>query len=492
MSTATRSLIGFLLIVAAAFYLLLDKLMERVERQYMEAVEETMVDTVNLLGALAEQSLHGGDHDFRPLSRMFDEAHKREFEAKIYQVVKRDVKMDVYVTDEKGLLLFDSREPSHSHLGQDYSGWRDVNLALQGKYGARSSRTVEENNDSSILYIAVPLRLEGEIVGSLTLIKPQNSVFAFRDETRKEILRNVTLALLGTGLAALLLSLWISRPIRKLTDYARAVRRGERVARPKLSTPEMRTLGNALEEMRESLEDRKYVESYVQTLTHEMKSPVAAIRGASEILQEGDRVPSDKREKFLRNICSETDRLQKIIDQLLALSAIESQKSLDNPSSLSLGDLVLRVCNNLEAALQAKGINLERDFSEGINQRLSVCGEEFLLKTAIANLLQNAIDFSPHGATIHVSLEQQGERDGRDGRFVVLRIQNDGPLIPDYAVERVFERFYSLQHPDTGKKSSGLGLCFVREAAELHKGKASLSNLDDGKGVIAELVLPVE
>ncbi|MCF6314335.1 MAG: two-component system sensor histidine kinase CreC [Verrucomicrobiales bacterium] len=487
MSTATRSLIGFLLIVAAAFYLLLDKVMERVERQYMEAVEETMVDTVNLFAALAEQSFRSEGVRFANFGEMFTAAHRRNFEAKIYQVIKSEVEMDVYITDAQGIVLFDSRETSH--MGQDYSQWRDVFLALQGKYGARSSRVREDNEDSSILYLAVPLRHDDRIVGSLTLIKPQNSVFAFRDATRKEILRTGTLALLGTGFAALLVSIWMSRPVRKLTDYARAIRRGERVSRPKLATPEMRTLGDALEGMRESLEDRKYVETYVQTLTHEMKSPVAAIRGASELLQEGDAVPLDKQQQFLDNICIETDRLQKIIDQLLALSTIESQKALADPSSLPLADLILRVCNNLEPSLQAKELVLERDFTEEINQGLKVCGEEFLLKTAIANLLQNAIEFSVRGSTIRVKLRQLmvGQN-----KMLSLTIRNEGPEIPDYAVERVFERFYSLKHPDTGKKSSGLGLCFVREAAELHQGKARLYNREDGEGVVAELLLPVE
>lgn len=486
MSTATRSLIGFLLIVAAAFYLLMDKLMKRVERQYMEAVEETMVDTVNLLAALAEQSISGDAFEFRPLGKMFDEARKRDFEARIYQVVKKDVEMDVYITNVKGVVVFDSREPSH--VGENYSSWNDVSIALRGDYGARSSRDDEGKEDSSILYVAVPLRLDGRIVGALTLLKPQDSVFAFRDETRTEILRAGTLALIGSGLAAVLVSLWMSRPVRKLTDYARSVHRGERVPRPKLATPEMRTLGDALEEMRESLEDRKYVESYVQNLTHEMKSPMAAIRGASEILQEGDQVPDDKKEKFLNNICIEVDRLQKIIDHLLALSAIESQKSLENPSKFFLSDLVEQACNSLEPSLQAKGLNIEKNIPEERRSEYRIMGEEFLLKTAIANLLQNAISFSPEGATIDLVMESRGsEKQQR----VALLIQNDGPNIPDYALDRVFERFYSLQHPDTGKKSSGLGLCFVREAAELHKGKATLRNREDGKGVVAELVLPV-
>src|SRR6185369_11791059 len=98
-------------------------------------------------------------------------------------------------------------------------------------------------------------------------------------------------------------------------------------------------------------------------------------------------------------------------------------------------------------------------------------GESFLLESALHNLVQNAIDFSPEGGAIRVRVSCGGE--GKEAEIVV---EDEGPGIPDYALPRVFDRFYSLQRPATGRKSSGLGLCFVREAVELHGGVVSIAN----------------
>ena len=111
-----------------------------------------------------------------------------------------------------------------------------------------------------------------------------------------------------------------------------------------------------------------------------------------------------------------------------------------------------------------------------------VQGECFLVRQALANLLQNAVDFSPAGGIVMASIEEQ------DGQ-AVIRVSDHGPGIPDYALGKVFERFYSLQRPDTGTKSSGLGLAFVKEVAELHGGRAFLENRTGG-GTEATLCLP--
>ena len=99
-------------------------------------------------------------------------------------------------------------------------------------------------------------------------------------------------------------------------------------------------------------------------------------------------------------------------------------------------------------------------------------GEAFLLQQAISNLLDNAIEFNLPGGQGEAILEDAG-------RHWLLRIINGGPGVPDYALERVFERFYSLPRPDGQRKSTGLGLSFVREVAQLHQGGISLHNLDD-------------
>jgi two-component system sensor histidine kinase CreC len=110
-------------------------------------------------------------------------------------------------------------------------------------------------------------------------------------------------------------------------------------------------------------------------------------------------------------------------------------------------------------------------------------GEPFLLEIALTNLLQNALEFSPSGSRITLGLACPDEQ-------AEIRIEDEGPGIPDYALPRIFERFYSLTHPATGHKSSGLGLCFVREAVELHRGTVTVENRTDRSGVRATIRLP--
>ena len=103
---------------------------------------------------------------------------------------------------------------------------------------------------------------------------------------------------------------------------------------PQLADDEIGQLGRAFEEMRVALEGKQYVENYVQTLTHEMKSPLAAIQGAAELL--GEEMPAERRSRFLANIESETGRLQQLIEKLLLLTSIENRRELQKAEEISL------------------------------------------------------------------------------------------------------------------------------------------------------------
>ena len=474
-TTSTRILIGFLLILGAAFYFLMSWLTERVERQYLEAAEEPMVDMAHLLASLLEEEFVDGEPDFASWRQGFQSAGEREFLARIYDLRKTSVAMNAYVTDAKGLVVFDSDNGLAE--GQNYAWKRDVALTLRGLYGARSSRANEDDSLSSVMFVGAPVHLDGEIVGVVSVSKPQASMLQFINETKSKIHSYCWAVFVVTMISAVLISHWFSSPVRKLTDYARAVRRGERVAPPKVRSPDVRTLSRALEEMRDSLEGRKYVETYVQTLTHEMKSPVAAIRGASELLEDPG-MPAEQRVRFQENIRTETERLQNITDRLLALSAIESMKSLENPQELNLTELLEEVCATHEHAFETREVALKKDYRD----HLRIRGEAFLLEMALANLVQNALEFSPTNGVVTVMVEESEDE-------TVITITDQGPGIPEYARDRIFERFYSLPPPRTGRKSSGLGLCFVREAAELHGGSVALENGDHG-GAVATLSLP--
>jgi two-component system sensor histidine kinase CreC len=286
--------------------------------------------------------------------------------------------------------------------------------------------------------------------------------------------------MLGVAAAIFLsfiVSIWITRPIKRLTQYANDVREGNRAELPKLGRSELREMGLAFEKMREALEGKKYVEEYVQTLNHEIKSPLSAIRGAAELLEEG--MAPEKRARFLANIRNEANRIQDIVDRMLVLSELENQRTLQKAETMSLGALIRRVLESKEPVISKKKLTIGVEAGDDIFVR----GDPFLLHQALSNLIQNAVDFSPLKGRIELTARVE------KGTVNVI-IEDRGPGIPDYAREKVFDKFFSLQRPDTGKKSTGLGLNLVREVAVLHRGEIRLANLPE-IGLRATLSLPV-
>jgi two-component system sensor histidine kinase CreC len=278
-----------------------------------------------------------------------------------------------------------------------------------------------------------------------------------------------------------LFSWWIASSLSRLRGYANAVSRGERAPLPVLGrlsgSTEFSDLASALERMRLQLEDKAYVERYVHTLTHELKSPLAAIRGAAELLQES--LPEEDRKRFAHNIQTQEQRLTETIDKLLALAEVEQHGWLQKLEPVNVASLLTESGEDVSAKLAASGVVLLVDVHD---QQATVQGDPYLLRQAVSNLLDNAIAFSPSGGTISLS-------GSIVDRYIEIRVADEGPGVPDYARDRVFERFYSLARPSTGLRSSGLGLPFVREVARLHGGEAELTSLEAG-GALATLRLP--
>jgi len=328
-----------------------------------------------------------------------------------------------------------------------------------------------------VMHVAAPILQQDRIIGVLTVAKPNRTIAPFIAASQNAIVRWGVL-LMGVAFAiGLLVSLWFARELGRLQRYARAVTGGERARAPH-GAGEFGELGQALETMRERLDGKQYVEQYVHSLTHEMKSPLAAIRGAAELLQ--DPLPEVDRRRFAGNVLDHSQRLAQMIDMTLALAAVEHRQTIEQPEVFDLVALVRDAAAEFETQLAASQIALRIDAPDA---PIGINGDRFLVGQAARNLLRNAIEFSPHDGAIVVALRVEGN----DAR---MEVRDQGPGVPDFAMERVFERFYSLPRPDGGSRSSGLGLCFVREVAQLHHGSARLENAHGG-GAVAMLGLPL-
>jgi len=440
---------------------------------YRKATEEPLSDISNLLATIVETTTNTGQLDLRYFKEMSESLLSRRFHASIFDYVKESIDLRIYVTDQAGRVIYDSKTPPD--IGADYSGWRDVKLSLSGEYGARTSN--EGGDGKSVMYVSAPIRIGGEIKASVSVGKPTDRANVFVSQARQNVFFGVLVAIGAFSLVGLLLSRVISLPIERLTKYAREVRDGKRTTLPELGSGEVRILGEAFEEMRDALEGKLYIERYVETLTHELKSPLAAISGATELL--GKNLSQEKVSQLLSNIGSETLRMQSVVEQLLLLSSLEARKELSEPKTLDMRLIAQEVSDELKHFLEHRGVVIELHLSAN---PLFVKGDHNLLSEAVRNLLQNAGEFAVRGSSILVSTL-------RVDLNVELTVRNTGPAIPDYALTRIFERFYSLPRPDTGKKSSGLGLSIVREIATLHSGNVRLENIDSA-GVIGILTIP--
>jgi two-component system sensor histidine kinase CreC len=472
-SRRSRLFAGIVALYVAAVSLLLYRVSLDIDPRYRESAEESLVDTANLLATLLERQTYAGVIQTEELERTLEHLGKRPLDARIFQIQKKAVVLHVYVTDSQGTVLFDS---AGRDAGKDYRGWRDVHLTLAGQYGARTTLATPGDPSSAVMYVGAAIRERASpdaadiIVGMVSVGKPVAAFSPFVANARQKLFIAGGIAVASFALLLLIVTVWLVRPFGLVTDLWRVVRSRQggvgRVLNP---------FRVAFNDMRDALAGRSYVDEYVATLTHEIKSPLAAIRGAAELLREP--VPEDARIRFTRNIEEQVARAQDLVDRMLELSSLERRGVLGQREPVSVAAIADAVRNELSTVAAQRNVELFVDVDPSLVAR----GDPFLLQRALSNLVLNAIDFAPRESAVTVDANAVRGR-------VDITVRDRGPGIPDYATDRLFEKFYSTPRPG-GRKGTGLGLAFVREVAQLHGGSARLANHPEG-GAVATLSVP--
>lgn len=482
MSLRRKIFIAFVLILALAGAGMTYWVQTEARNSYAHVVEEILADLAQLFAAQIQQEIaNGASESIKSVNweQSFGEFKKRKFSAEILNVIKTQTAIDAYITDAQGIVLYSSRDKNE--IGKDYSQWRDVALSLRGKYGARASRSDKEDKQTSVYYVAAPIYSGEKIIGVVSVIKARTSVTTVLDYFFQKMVLGVSLVIILALVFGGLLFVWITAPIDSLRNYALEISKGHKIPLPEMPHRELKQLGNAFEEMRISLEGRKTIEKFIQSLIHELKSPLAAVRGSAELMLEP--MADQQRDRFLKNILEETGRAQDVLQQILTIAALESQASLAKTESVNLNEIMSEAQEALISICAQSKVSFKK-----INapNPIIINGDKFLLTQALRNILQNAIEFSDAEGSVQIETINEGTH-------VKLKFIDDGSGIPSYAQNRLFEKFFSLERPRTGKKGTGLGLSFVREVILLHKGTISIVSPISGrdKGTLVEIILPV-
>jgi two-component system, OmpR family, sensor histidine kinase CreC len=470
----------YVLASALGFAVLMAFILREVRPRHVESMRNVLADTASLLAVLLE-----ADMEARPEADMAAAWRKN-----LAALERASGALRVYVTDARGIVAFDSA--AGHDVGRDYT--RRPEVAEYFKRAYEESKSVE-NVDlaGGELRVTATVKKDGKVVGLVGVARPLSSF--------KQAILRARLRLVAGGLAVALVMTaagwWIAsrvtHSIERLTLYVEAVRDGRAGQVPKSRAREVEALSRAFEEMRAALEGKAHVERTTQALAHELKAPLAAVRGAAELLAE-PTMPDEERARFLGNLCTESARIERLVDRMLRLAVLEARRRLETVEAIDLAMLVGTVVKATQAEGACRALRVNVEVSETpIRVAAKVSGERLLLEQAVGNLLRNAIEFSPKGGMVNVSVQEESRRHAEvkgkaSGGWAVV-IEDDGEGVPEFARERIFERFYSLPRPLSGRKSTGLGLSFVREIAALHDGEVTVVNRAAG-GARAVLWLP--
>ncbi|HNU66595.1 MAG TPA: two-component system sensor histidine kinase CreC [Methylotenera sp.] len=485
MKISLKIFLGYFLLVGLAAWFVLNVFVDEVKPGVRQAMEDALVDTANVLAELATDDIKNGTIQTGNFAQSLAHYQARSRQsnpnnANIWGINKQTADYRVYITDAKGMVIYDS---ANLALGQDYSRWNDVYLTLRGKYGARSSLVVpNDENSDTIMYVAAPIKVGNQIIGSLTVAKPNRALLPFIERAQQKIIRWGALLLVLSLIIGTLFTWRFTRKINQLRDYAMRVSQGQKATPPTSSNDELTELALAMQTMRVELDGKQHVQDSIQHLTHELKSPMTAIQGALELIS--PNMPADAQAHFLAQIKVQSTRVQNIIQNMLGLAALEHQQQLTHLTHINLADLIRTQMAHLAEKSTARNVQFQLTEEHAVSLR----AEAFLLGQAIYNVLDNALDFSPENSHIQIHISQQQHQ-------AHIRIQDQGTGIPDYALTKIFDKFYSLPRPQNapngGQKSTGLGLNFVQEVIKLHLGEIHIENNSASQGVTVSILLPL-
>jgi len=340
---------------------------------------------------------------------------------------------------------------------------QEVRRAFRGE---RASYTrVRERSPEVLLFVAEPVMEARRVIAVVYVVRSTQPVLLELYRIRRGLISVLSVAIVFTALVSLALGVTISRPLSKLSRAAQRIARGEReVPVPLVGSGEIRELSESFATMTHELDARmRYISDFAADVAHEFKSPLTSIRGAAELLSEGAAEDPGARERFLRNIELDVQRLDRLVSRLLELSRIEA--SQDDKADVDLVPLVHDVARR--ASTPEVAVRVVRAPAS-----VRVPAREADVVTALLNLCDNAVRFSPPGAEVCLCLDAGPQA-------VQLRVCDHGPGVPEAHRARIFDRFFTT---DAEREGTGLGLAIASAVAAAHGGSLTLETEPPSSG----------
>lgn len=360
----------------------------------------------------------------------------------------------------------------------------EIVQALQGK-SATAIRRVAAAQNRRVLYAAAPiLGDDGKVTGLVYLATPLPASVIPGD-----LRRNLVMAALAAVVIALivgtLLARRIAQPIENIASIAGAIRAGNLNQKADIDTgiSETNNLGKSFNAMTESLlQSDQAKNAFIADVTHELRTPLTVIKGTIETLEDGAMDDIEGRTPLLASMARETDRLIRLVNDLLVLTRADAGMLNLQLQLLDLGKLVRERCQHFDALASRSQVQLEAPETNS-QTPVIVEADADRLAQVLDNLLDNAVRYSPSGSIVTVEVR-------KEDNVCYCSVHDCGPGIPENHLPHIFERFYradASRNRQTG--GMGLGLAIARALITAHGGQIDAESTP-AKGTTLRFWLP--
>ncbi|NPD30757.1 HAMP domain-containing histidine kinase [Eggerthellaceae bacterium zg-1084] len=355
-----------------------------------------------------------------------------------------------------------------------------VAKALVGNVEIPSLAPNQGKTNTARAAVVVDTRAVGSVrvwvEGSDTLLR--NADEEFRERSYQAMVWATVIAVILASLIGYLFARSLVRPIRRMTDTAASMAQGDLSARTGLSgQDEVSKLGQTFDAMAESVErDRRLERRLTTDVAHELRTPLMAIQSTVEAMVDGV-YPTD--EEHLGTVSSEVQRLSRLVDSLLKLSRLENRSTPLKEEVVDVGSLIKAIVTMHDSYVRDAGLTLSYRAEPGV----CVLGDPDMIRQATANLISNAVRYTPEGGiTVRV---------GREDGMATIAVSDTGVGLTSDEAQRVFDRFWRADaHRSRESGGLGIGLSVVREIIDRHHGRVGVEG-EPGVGATFTLYLPL-
>jgi len=332
------------------------------------------------------------------------------------------------------------------------------------------------------------VNVSGEVLGYIMVTEQANEILTAVEERKNFIIRTVLAIAIAIFIFLIFLNRYILKPIEGLVAYAESIKAKDesmgKIEKFLYRSDELGVLSRSLNNMTNDLQQRtQRAENSSADLAHEIRNPLASLKGASELLD--STTDKEERIKLIKILTHDVQRIERLITDYSQMLKDEASLSREKMRVLDMNNLITNVVDefNNTSPVTEKNIKFLVNNKNLNGHKLEIFGIENRLQQVLANLLDNAVSFSPKDSNIVIDIESSKD-------FISVKIKDIGPGFSEINTEKIFKRFYS-NRPENFGEHSGLGLNIVKSIVEMHGGNVRALNRSDVKsGAEIELQLP--